>query len=98
LNDPKVVFEESSADQGKDDQQKLIEKLYARIGELSVVNDFLKKVLVLSLSSRRSLNDRDHKVFSINAQCQILGLSISSYYYLHCTERADNLQILLWLD
>jgi len=38
-----VVFEKSSADHGKDDQQKLIETLYARIGELTVANDFLKK-------------------------------------------------------
>ena len=38
-----VVLEKSSADHGKDDQQKLIETLYARIGELTVANDFLKK-------------------------------------------------------
>jgi hypothetical protein len=44
---------------------------------------------MLSLSSRRSLIDRDHKTLSISAQCQILGLSRSSFYYLHCTESAD---------
>ena len=38
-----VVFAKSSAEQGKDDQQKLIETLYARIGELTVANDFFKK-------------------------------------------------------
>jgi len=51
---------------------------------------------MLSLSSRRSLIDRDHKTLSISAQCHILGLSRSSYYYSHCTENADNLQILQW--
>lgn len=53
---------------------------------------------MLSLSSRRSLIDRDHKTLSISAQCHILGLSRSSYYYSHCTESAENLQILQWLD
>ena len=38
-----VVFEKSSAVHRKDDQHKLIETLYARIGELTVSNDFLKK-------------------------------------------------------
>ena len=38
-----VVFEKSSAGHGKDDQQKLIETLYVRIGELTVANDFLQK-------------------------------------------------------
>ncbi len=73
------VFEKSSADHGKDDQQKLLEKLYARIGELTVANDFLLKGLMLSLSSRRLLIYRDHIALSISAQCQILGLSRSSY-------------------
>ena len=53
---------------------------------------------MLSLSSRRSLIDRDHKTLSISAQCQILGLSRSSFYYSHCTESAENLQIMEWLD
>jgi putative transposase len=53
---------------------------------------------MLSLSSRRSLIDRNHKTLSISAQCQILGLSRSSYYYSHCTESVANLQILQWLD
>jgi transposase len=38
-----IVFEKLSSDHGKADQQKLIETLYARIGELTVANDFLKK-------------------------------------------------------
>jgi transposase len=36
---------ESPSDPGKESQDKLIESLYSRIGELSVANDFLKKKL-----------------------------------------------------
>jgi transposase len=35
-----IFFEKSSADHGKDDQRKLIETLYARNGELTLVSDF----------------------------------------------------------
>lgn len=37
-----IVFDKS-VDGAKDDQQKLIEALYARIGELTMANEFLKK-------------------------------------------------------
>lgn len=36
---------ESPSDPGKESQDKLIEALYSRIGELSVANEFLKKKL-----------------------------------------------------
>ena len=52
---------------------------------------------MLSLSSRPSLIDRDHKTFIISVKCHILVLSGSSYYYSHRTESADNLQSLQWL-
>jgi putative transposase len=50
------------------------------------------------LHRNTQLIDRDHKTLSISAQCQILGMSRSSFYYSHCTESAENLQILQWLD
>ena len=53
---------------------------------------------MLSLSSRRSLIDRDHQTLSISAQCEMLGLSMSSYYYSHSTDSVDILQILKRLD
>ena len=37
---------------------------------------------MLSLYTRHSLIDRDHNTLGISAQCQILGLSRSSFYYL----------------
>ena len=40
-----LVFEKDTPEQDTD-QEKLIESLYAKIGNLSMVNDFLKKKLL----------------------------------------------------
>ena len=48
------VFEKDS-DHGRESKEKLIETLYSRIGELSVVNDFLKKTAVSTISERKAM-------------------------------------------
>jgi transposase len=46
LSNSETVFERPGSEEGKaSEQEKLIEQLYAQIGQLKVENDFLKKKL-----------------------------------------------------
>ena len=55
-------------------------KLYQQIGQLQFELDWLKKNLG-SVDCRRELVEPGHPQLSITRQCDLLGLSRSSYYY-----------------
>ena len=40
----------------------------------------------------------DHPVLSVSQQCELLGLSRSSYYYEPATETAENLALMALID
>ncbi len=50
------------------------------------------------MSTKRTLIEPDHPVFSLRRQCELLGLNRSSWYYTPATESPENLQLMRWID
>jgi hypothetical protein len=69
---------------------KMLQELYAQIGQLKVENDFLKKKL-------KQCQEPNAQSLSIVKQCKLLSLR-GIYYYEPIPESAENLAIMLWLD
>lgn len=65
----------------KEDNAQLIEELYKQIGQLKVELDWLKKNLVSSVRAKVQLIESAQESISIVGQCELLGISQSSYYY-----------------
>jgi putative transposase len=57
-----------------------------------------KKKLPASVERKRAWIDADDRVLSVSQQCELLGLSRSSYYYEPATESADNLALMARID
>src|SRR5271165_168178 len=66
--DPKVVLDAEAA------SAREIEKLHAKIGQLTIENDFCQEVRQMSAPDRRAKLDRAHAGLSIRRQCALLGL------------------------
>jgi len=47
---------------------------------------------------KRALIDPDHSALSIARQCELVGLSRSSYYYAPAAESEDNLRLMRMID
>ncbi|WP_434551788.1 IS3 family transposase [Salinisphaera hydrothermalis] len=63
------------------DSQAQIDALHAKIGELSMENDFLERGLArFGPEARRAMIDRDHDL-PVTRQCAILGVARSTVYY-----------------
>jgi putative transposase len=62
------------------DREREIEKLHAKIGQLTVARFFSQEVRQMSASDRRALIDRDAPSPSIRRQCALLGVARSSVY------------------
>src|ERR1035437_2083564 len=59
---------------------------------------FKKKELALAIENRRLWIDPQHPRLSVQQQCELLGLALSSYYYQPRPESAENLRLLRRLD
>jgi len=57
-----------------------------------------KKKLPASVERKRAWVDADDAVLSVSQQCELLGLSRSSYYYEPATETAENLALMALID
>ena len=57
-----------------------------------------KKIIDKSLDAKRVLIESNNFHISILKQCELLGLSRSSYYYTPCTESSENLEIMRLID
>src|SRR5271157_874556 len=57
-----------------------------------------KKKLPASVERKRAWVDAEDAVLSVSQQCELLGLSRSSYYYEPATESAENLALMALLD
>jgi putative transposase len=71
-------------DNGKNiqqDNEKIQSELYEQIGKLKVELDWMKKKLVLPTDQKRGLVELSHPEIPIYRQCELLGLSRSSFYY-----------------
>lgn len=75
-----------------------LDALYAKIGQLEVERDFLKKYEEeRSVSHRRKMICSKSRL-SIRQQCQLLSISRASFYYSPKQEQADNLQMMQLMD
>jgi putative transposase len=97
---PKEVPQIFSARRAKreHDQDDLQAPLYQQIGQLKVALDWLKKKLVLPRDGKHGLIEPAHPQISIARQCELVGLSRSSFYYDAHGESAENLQLMRLLD
>src|SRR5882672_10105935 len=57
-----------------------------------------KKKLPASVERKRAWVDADDSVLSVSQQCELLGLSRSSFYYEPATETAANLALMALID
>src|SRR6267143_1481134 len=57
-----------------------------------------KKKLPASVERKRAWVDDTDRVLSVSQQCELLGLSRSSYYYEPATESAENLALMALID
>lgn len=73
-------------------------ELYEQIGRLKVELEFLKKKLPSSAAELRRWIEPGHRELSIAAQCELLGLPRSSYYYEPAPESAENLRWMRRID
>ncbi|WP_349039647.1 IS3 family transposase [Pseudotabrizicola sp. 4114] len=79
--------------------EETVRDLHAKIGELAVANDFLfTKAQALDRQVRRGMIERNHPKLSIGAQCRLLSISRSSFYYAPQGETAMNLDLMLLID
>ena len=75
------------------------EKLYAKIGQLKVENDFLKKSAEIgSKRQRLEVISPRNRFLSIRRQCEILFVSRSSLYYAPKAEKPENQKMMQLMD
>ena len=72
--DPKIGMDAEAA------SAREIEKLHAKIGQLTIENFFRQEVRQMSAPDRRAKLDRAHGELSIRRQCAMLGLARSGVY------------------
>jgi len=81
-----------------------VEALYEQIGRLKMELEWLKKKWEgltergESIEVLRSLIDGDSSELSVRRQCELLGLSRSSFYYEAATETEANLRLMRLID
>ncbi|MFG6543545.1 IS3 family transposase [Sulfitobacter sp. M22298] len=76
-----------------------VRSLHAKIGELAVANDFLsRKAQALDRKVRRGMIEKNHPSLSVGAQCRLLSIPRSSFYYELMGETAMNLDLMVVID
>lgn len=62
-------------DRSEADHEALTDRLYKRIGQLEVENDWLRKRPVSAIEARSGLIELGHPMISIARQCDLLGVN-----------------------
>ena len=80
--------------------EREIERLHAKIGQLTIENDFFRqKVRTMSAPDRRAKLDRDHaSLCPVRRQCTMLGIARSGVYRLPRPANDDDLALLRRID
>ncbi len=78
--------------------EREVEKLHAKIGQLTVERDFFDEVRKMSAPDRTAMLDRAHAGLSIRRQCRLLGLARSNVYRPASATDTDELVIMRRLD
>lgn len=74
-------------------------ELYARIGQLQMELDWLKKKLArLGVEERRGMIETKHPGLSVKRQCELLELPRSTYYHRPEPEADENLALMRVID
>lgn len=74
-------------------------ELYARIGQLQMELDWLKKKLArLGVEERRGMIKAKHPGLSVKRQCELLELPRSTYYHRAEPESDENLTVMRVID
>ena len=82
----------------EDAQEALQAQLYQQIGQLKVELDWLKKKLDWPLDAKRGVMEPAHPQISIARQCELVGLSRSSYDDSSAGETAENWYFMRLVD
>ena len=89
------AFDAGVGRESEEAREREIEKLHAKIGQLTVERDFLSK---MSAPGRRGLLQRDHQTLSIRRQCQILNVARSSAYRVPTPANDNDLDLMRRID
>ncbi|MGY3621842.1 IS3 family transposase [Bradyrhizobium sp. USDA 10063] len=74
------AFDAGGGRESDDAREREIEKLHAKIGQLTVERDFYAEVRKMSTPDRRGMLDRADMTLSIRRQCMLLGIARSGVY------------------
>ncbi|MCK7616164.1 transposase [Roseibium sediminicola] len=92
------IFERGGKKTAEIDEET-VRSLHAKIGELAVAKDFfVQKAQALDRQVRCRMIERDHPTLSIGAQCRLLSISRSSFYYEPQGEIEVNLALMFLID
>ncbi|WP_434802922.1 IS3 family transposase [Paracoccus albus] len=91
------IFERGSKKKAEVDEET-VRSLHAKIGELAVANDFCHERSSPGPASRRGMIERHHPQLSVGAQCRLLSISRSSFYYAPRGESVVNLALMRLID
>ena len=97
LDNAEELFQ-SGAKTSSAEHEALQAQLYEQIGRLKTELDWLKKKLPVSVERKRAWVDATDAVLSVGRQCELLGLSRSSYYYEPASASAENLALMALID
>jgi putative transposase len=97
---------ERGASRTEKNAEALTDELYKQMGQQKVQIDFLSRALgifvararQMSRADRRAMMDPDHKDLSVVQQCELLGLSRSSFYSQPVKDNAADLELMALID
>jgi len=85
-----------AGDAAKAVSESELEKLHAKIGQLVVKRDFFSESpRSMSVDRRRAMVEPTHHHLSISAQCRLLRINRSSYYYASVPETDERLALMI---
>src|SRR5437763_9378873 len=92
------AFDRKVGQEAEAQAEREIERLHAKIGQLTVERFFRQEVRTMSAPDRRAKLDRDHRLLSVRRQCAMLGIARSGAYRLPRPANDDDLTLLRRID
>ena len=85
-------------DKSKKEQEQIQDELYKQIGQLKVELDWLKKNLKYSVDQKRHCIEPNYSEIPVSRQCELIGISKSTYYYKSRRENSFNQLLMKLID
>ncbi len=92
------LFERGVSTRRSDEAQERENELYQEIEKLKMELEWLKKNLPASTRERCRMTYADHRQLSVRRQCELLGVSRSTYYHRPAGETSENLELMRLID